>query len=259
MHYFISNSTHPQYRHRTARTFASVSCVLACVFGALISHNAAAIDPPSQDGFVSIFDGQTLDGWEATPVESASSWTVRDGIIVGVGFKSRSHLTYIRNKEIGNFELRFSYRLPGEGNTGVNIRSISDPTKKRDFQCYHADLGHLGIGRQVLGAWDFHTPGRTEHRCYQGDSLVIDQDDQPTIRPIVNGLKDEHIKDRDWNETHVIAKDNSFKLLINGKLASEFTEQLPVERRLLKGMLQLQLHDPGMIVHFKDVRLKVLD
>ena len=35
--------------------------------------------------------------------------------------------------------------------------------------------------------------------------------------------------------------------------------QLPVERRLLKGMLQLQLHDPGMIVHFKDVRLKVLD
>lgn len=243
--------------HGKTRLFAI--CILVCLDLLTASYSAGADTAASADGFVSIFDGQTLDGWEATPRESAMSWTVRDGMIVGVGFKSRSHLIYSRNKEIGNFELRFSYRLPGEGNTGVNIRAIPDPTKKRDFQSYHADIGHLGIGKEVLGAWDFHTPGRTEHRCFQGDSLVIDKNDQPTITPIVNGLKDEHIKDRDWNEAHVIAQDNSFRLLINGKLASEFTEHLPLERRLLKGMLQLQLHDPGMIVHFKDIRLKVLD
>ena len=36
-------------------------------------------------------------------------------------------------------------------------------------------------------------------------------------------------------------------------------EHLPKERRLDKGMIQLQLHDPGMIVEFKDLYLKVLD
>ncbi len=49
---------------------------------------------------------------------------------------------------------------------------------------------------------------------------------------------------------------NKFK--INGKLASEFTENLPEAKRLTKGMIQLQLHDPGMIVEFKNIYLKVL-
>ena len=57
---------------------------------------------------------------------------------------------------------------------------------------------------------------------------------------------------------HIIAKDNNFKLYINGKLSSEFSEHLPPAKRLKKGMIQLQLHDPGMIVYFKDLKLKVL-
>ena len=48
------------------------------------------------------------------------------------------------------------------------------------------------------------------------------------------------------------------KRIINDKLASEFTEHLPTEKRLHRGMIQLQVHDPGMIVQFKDIRLKIL-
>ena len=57
---------------------------------------------------------------------------------------------------------------------------------------------------------------------------------------------------------HVIMKGNNFKFCINGKPAAEFTEHLPDSKRLHKGMIQLQLHDPGMIVQFKDIWLKVL-
>lgn len=245
------NASHP------LRSFAHASgCLLMAI---LTSISVFADDPVSTAGFVSIFDGQTLNGWEATPVKTAAAWTVSDGMIVGNGDLGRGYLTYSRNRELSNFELRFSYRLPGKGNTGVSVRASPDPTKKRDFQSYHADLGHLGIGRQVLGAWDFHTAGRKEHRCFRGDSLVIDENDKPTITQLENGLKKVDIKDRDWNDAHVIVKDNTFQFFINEKLSSEFTEYLPSERRLHKGMLQLQLHDPGMIVHFKDLRLKVLD
>jgi len=57
----------------------------------------------------------------------------------------------------------------------------------------------------------------------------------------------------------VIAQGNHFEFFINGKIASEFTEHLPDAKRLKKGMIQFQLHDPGMIVHFKDIKLKIFE
>ena len=146
----------------------------------------------------------------------------------------------------------------GKGNSGVNIRARKDETGRRDFQAYHIDFGHVGIGDQVLGAWDFHTPGRREHACHRGQRLVIDENDNPTVVPIDGAVTLGDIHKDDWNDVHVIVRGNNFKFSINGKPASEFTENLPPERRLDKGMIQLQLHDPGMIVHFRDLRIKIL-
>mgnify|MGYP002819842244 FL=1 len=229
------------------------------IFAIVIFVSTLAIaQAAGKDGFVSMFDGKTLKGWEATPARTAGAWTVKDGMIVGNGDKGRGYLTFAANKNVANLEMKFSYRFPGKGNSGVNIRSIPDQTRRRDFQSYHADLGHLGIGKNVMGAWDFHTPGRREHRCFRGDLLVIAEDDKPTITPIKNALTAADIRKGDWNTVHIIAKGNNFKLYINGKLSSEFTEHLPQAKRLKSGMIQLQLHDPGMIVHFKDLQLKVL-
>lgn len=215
---------------------------------------AAEVD---QDGFRSIFDGKTLNGWEAMPADTAPAWTVEDGILVGNGDLGVGYLTY-ENKEIADLELTFSYRFPGKGNSGVSIRARKDPTGKRHFQSYHVDLGHVGMGKKVLGAWDFHTPERKEHACFRGDRLVIDENDKPSVTPIADAVTVNDIHKGGWNTVHVVVKGNTFKFSINGKPASEFAEFLPEEKRLDKGMLQLQLHDPGMIVHFKDIRLKVL-
>jgi putative heme-binding domain-containing protein len=215
----------------------------------------------AEGGFVSIFDGKTLAGWEPSSAKGEKAWTVKDGVIRGDGdHGGRGYLVYVRDKELANFELKLSYRFPkpGRANSGISIRAVPDKTGRRDFQCYHADLGHLGIGKKVLGAWDFHTPGRKEHRCFRGDSLVISETDKPTITPVKDALREEDIKKGDWNDVHIIASSNRFQLYINGKLASEFTENLPAAKRLHKGMIQLQLHDPGMIVEFKNIRLKVL-
>jgi len=221
--------------------------------------NSSADDSKSlSNGFISIFDGKTLKGWEAMPAKTSAAWTVEDGMIVGNGDKGRGYLTYSPNKEVADLELKFAYRFPGKGNSGVSIRAIPDKTRKRHFQSYHADIGHLGIGKNVMGAWDFHTPGRREHRCFRGDRLIIGKDDKPAITPIENSLTKDDIRKGDWNNVHIIAKGNNFKLFINGKLSSEFTEHLPESKRLKSGMIQFQLHDPGMIVHFKDLHLKVL-
>ena len=208
-------------------------------------------------GFVSMFDGKTLEGWTVMPAKASKAWTVEKGMIVGNGDKGRSYLVF-ENREIADFEMKFCYRFPGKGNSGVNIRAINDKTGKRQFQGYHVDLGHVGIGKQVLGAWDFHTPGRREHACFRGDHLVIDKDDKPTVTKIKGAVTLADIHKGGWNDVHIVVKGNRFSFSINGKPSAEFIEHLPAERRLHKGMIQLQLHDPGMIVHFKDVKIKIL-
>jgi hypothetical protein len=236
------------------RTFQVVLPAMALLISACTIVRPVDKD---NDGFVSIFDGNTLKGWEAMPADTARAWTVKDGVLVGDGDRGVGYLTY-ENKEIADLELKLSYRFPGEGNSGISIRAREDKTGRREFQSYHADLGHVGIGKQVLGAWDFHTPGRKEHACFRGDRLVIDENDKPELTKIDGAVTKEDISKGGWNTVHVIVKGNNFKFFINGKLASEFTEHLPIEKRLDKGMIQLQLHDPGMIVHFKDIRLKIL-
>ena len=228
--------------------------IIPYTIAAFVMAQVASAKP---DGFKPIFDGKTLNGWEVMPAKTISAWTVKDGMIVGNGDKGRGYLVY-ENKEIADLELKFTYRFPGKGNSGVSIRAIKDKTRRRSFQSYHADIGHLGIGPQVLGAWDFHTPGRREHRCFRGERLVIDEKDKPTLTKIEGAVTKDDIHKNDWNKVHVIAKGNQFKFSINGKPSAEFTERLPEEKRLKKGMIQFQLHDPGMIVHFKDMQLKVL-
>jgi hypothetical protein len=218
----------------------------------LVTATASAAEP----GFVSMFDGKSLQGWTVMPPKASKAWSAKEGMIVGTGSKPRSYLVF-DNHDIADFEMKFSYRFPDKGNSGVSIRARKDETGKRGFQCYHVDLGEVGIGKHVLGAWDFHTPGRKEHRCFRGDSLVIDKNDKPTITPLKGAVTLDDINKGDWNDVHIIVKGNQFKFSINGKPASEFTEHLPKERRLHKGMIQLQLHDPGMVVMFKDLRIKL--
>lgn len=147
-------------RHRVA-TLALVlaATAMTCPPGCATEAADSAAEQPKQNekGFLSIFDGKTLNGWEATPVGTDDAWEVVDGAIVGTGKKARGYLNYAGNKNIADLEMKFSYRFPGKGNSGVSIRAIPDPTRKRNFQSYHADLGQLGIGKQVLGAWDFHS------------------------------------------------------------------------------------------------------
>jgi len=234
------------------RSILLTSCLLA-----VACPVASSAADQVESGFTPIFDGKTLDGWQAFPSDSLKAWRVVDGVMIGNGDLGKGYLAY-KNKELTDFEIKLSYRFPGEGNSGVDVRARIDKTGRRALQSYHADFGHVGIGKRVLGAWDFHTPGRTEHACHRGTRLVIDENDKPSVAKIENAVTTDDIHKGGWNDVHVIAKGNNFKFFINDKLASEFTEHIAKEKRLDKGMITLQIHDPGMIVQFKNVRIKRL-
>jgi hypothetical protein len=207
-------------------------------------------------GFVPIFDGETLSNWRPDPVALAASWSVKDGVIRGEGVEDRlAYLVYSGDEKLTDFELNFRCRMLTDGNTGVEIRSRVDTTGKRPFEGYHADLGHVGIGPQILGAWDFHFATRKEFPCERGTRLVIDEAGLGHHETIENHVTLNDIKKRDWNEAHIIAAGNRFQFFINGKPASEFTDGIR-EGRIESGFIALQLHDKGMVVEFKDIQLK---
>ena len=212
----------------------------------------------SSEGFVSLFDGKSLTGWREAPKGKELAWSVKDGVIRGEGKENRQvYLIYSGDEKLADFELKFSYRLMTKGNTGVEMRARVDKTGKRDFEGYHADLGHVGIGDGILGAWDFHfgKGTRKEFPCPRGTSLVIAENEKGHQRKIDKPIQVNEIKKGDWNTCRIVAKGNYFQFYINGKLASEFLDKLE-GKQLRKGFLGLQLHDKGMIVEFKDLFLK---
>jgi len=214
-------------------------------------------EPSGGDGFVSIFDGKTLDGWHVVPKESAPSWTVVDGAIVGQGkIKWPSYLVW-KDENLTDFELKLSYRLPGKGNTGIDTRRQRALSGRRAYQAYHADLGHIGIGANILGAWDFHFTKRKEHACLRGTRLVIDENENPHSAPLPGAITLDEIRPRQWNDVRIVARGNHFQFFLNGKPSSEFTDNAK-QGQLKKGAIALQIHDNHMRVEFKDVRLKRL-
>ena len=95
---------------------------LALGLAAIVSaqHGKALADDAG--GFVSLFNGKSLEGWDGNP----SLWSVEEGCITGrtQADPKLTHNTFLvyTNGAVSDFELRFSYKIVN-GNSGVQYRS----------------------------------------------------------------------------------------------------------------------------------------
>ena len=75
------------------------------------------------DGFVSIFDGKTLDDWKGDP----NYWHVENACLVGTVTPETilENNTFIvwQGGQPEDFELKLEYRISDSGNSGINYRS----------------------------------------------------------------------------------------------------------------------------------------
>jgi hypothetical protein len=72
--------------------------------------------------------------------------------------------------------------------------------------------------------------------------------------------------DYEWFTYEIIQKDNNVKILINGKVTTDWTQpddwkgaEKQPERRIQPGTFALQGHDPGSKVLYRNIMVKPLD
>src|SRR5580693_2353671 len=96
-----------------------------------LTHLTAGQDTPEagKDGWISMFDGKTLEGWKAN--DNPDSWKVVDGAIVGNG--PRSHLFWMA-RECEDCEFRAQVKLNHSGNSGMYFRTAFGPGFPKGYE-----------------------------------------------------------------------------------------------------------------------------
>lgn len=213
-----------------------------------------AVKLPSLSGeFQKIFDGETLNGWDAL---DTSFWSIRDGAITAESTAenpcTKNQFLVWQGGELADFELKLKFRVKGNGcNSGVQFRS-----KIREDGLaigYQADI--VQSGGYLGGVCDeLHTRDGPELLSANGSSTVIDAQGNRTRTPIDTIATFKQWEQ--WNDYHIIAKGHKIILRVNGVTASELTDNED-KHCDLQGILGLQLRaGRPMTVQFKDIYLK---
>ena len=225
-----------------ARTIATALCLLT------IGGTTFAAD---EDGFVSMFNGKDLTGWEGMP----EGWRVEDGAITGESTKEKpckkSHYLYYTAAEPGDFILRCEIKLVG-GNSGIQFRSQKRPNFDTDG--YQADFDATN---KWTGCLYQHKRGAVVLRGKKATIAKDGRRDEKEFSPVAKLAK--KIKDSDWNEYEIIASGSKIALKLNDELMCE-VEDNDAKMACKKGVIALQMHQgPPMMVQFRNLRIKVLD
>jgi hypothetical protein len=153
-----------------------ICCALACGSASNALSDATAQPTAGADGWISLFDGKTLDGWKAS--ENPKTFRVEDGRIVVDG--PRAHLYYVgpvQNASFTNFEWKADVMTRPKANSGMyfhtEYQETGWPSKGYEVQVNntHPDprkTGSLYAIQDVLEAPAKDGEWFTQHITVQG-------------------------------------------------------------------------------------------
>lgn len=235
------------------------------------SCKTSAQNNASKKGFVQIFDGKTLNGWEGDP----NYWRVENGNLVGEItpdklLKTNNFIIW-RGGKPADFELTLEFKITKTGNSGINYRSVELPNVPHALKGYQADID----GANRYTGQNYEERARTT-LAYRGEKVTVNAPGSSSDslqehiknnawmqRTVTGSLGSSDslqskIHEEDWNSCHLIIKGNHLQHYINGILMSDVTDNDPVNGKS-SGLLGVQVHvGPPMKVEYRNIRLKQL-
>ena len=220
--------------------------------------------PAETDDFEAIFNGVDLTGWTG----DSRLWKVEDGVIRGETTKENAAKgnTFLiwEAGSTADFELRLSFRVSSENNSGIQYRSahITDPADKpkNDFvmRGYQHEIRNSGDLPNVAG-FIYDEGGKRRRICLVGEKAVYKDGQKVVEDEIISGEEFKSLFKVDkFNDVVIVAKGNHIQHFLNDRLILDFTDN--DDKALLSGSLGLQLHQgTPMWCEFKDIRIKKLN
>jgi hypothetical protein len=200
----------------------------------------------AEDGWISLFDGSSLDGW--TQRNGTATYTIEEGgIILGTTNEGSPNSFLCTDETYSDFELEFEVMVDVELNSGVQIRSKTendDPAKRVNGPQVEVmrSPGKSGwiYGEATGRGWISPEP-QSEDRAVNTHELV---------------------KNGEWNHYRVVAKGANIKTWINGEQVGDLTDQELYEA-YPEGFIGLQVHgiraDTGPFeVRWRNIKIKPL-
>jgi hypothetical protein len=194
---------------------------------------AFADDAKKDEGWISLWDGKTFDGWKVN--ENKDSWKIADGALVCKG--DRSHIFYVgEHAPFKNFHFKTEVMTKPGANAGIY------------FHTKYQDTGWPKFGYEAQVNATQSDPKKT-------GSLYA-----------VKDVYEANHKDNEWYTEEIIVEGKRIQIIVNGKTVVDFTEEpdrkpgADFTRVLDKegGTFAFQAHDPGSEVHFRNVQVKKL-
>jgi len=199
------------------------------LFGAGVLFGGEAAEKPAgvpakeggDEGFVSLFDGKTLDGWKG----AVTGYAAEDGVLV---CKKEGGGNLFTVKEFGDFILRFDFKFEPGGNNGLSVR---------------------GQEIQIL---DDYAPGHKNLKpCQYHGSIYCKV---PATRGATKPAGE-------WNTEEVLCQGSHWRVTVNGTVIVDVDlATVPGEEALAKrtqGPLGFLGH--GTLVEFRNLRIKELE
>ncbi|MEJ6725120.1 MAG: DUF1080 domain-containing protein, partial [Akkermansiaceae bacterium] len=192
----------------------------ALITASLSAQEDTKLPKSDADGWMTLFNGKDLSGWDGDP----KVWRVKDGYISGAIEKLEGGNTFlVFKKPFSDFVLEADCVLVGrEGNSGIQYRSKQSErgANKWVVKGYQADFGN--------GLW-----GKLYEEGGRG-VLAFDYKDKA---PSVKG-------DDGWNSYRITAKGSKLTHEINGTVTIELDDQ-DEKKAAKEGIIGLQYHSPG--------------
>ncbi|NJB86980.1 hypothetical protein GGR26_002757 [Lewinella marina] len=216
------------------RLFISCCLLLFLATACNTPKTAATTASDNTDGWISLFDGKSLTGWRAS--ENPATFSVEDKKLVAHG--PRAHLFYegpVMDHNFKDFEFKAQVMTTPGSNSGIF------------FHTEYQEEGWPSKGYEVQ-VNNSQSDWRRTGSLYSFDDV-----------------REVHMKDNEWYTQHIIVKDKTVTVKLNGKTVVEYTEPANVDRpegergrKLSSGTFAIQGHDPDSRVYYKDIMVKPL-
>ena len=268
---FSYNMASPRMlKHVSLITFAALAISAASIRAedkpaTAAAPAAASLGQPDANGFISLFNGKDLTGWEGLE----GYWSVKNGVIDGSETKDHSVQTDLilsaskeHPEKFVNFELHIKWMLVSpDGNSGVQFRSVINNPKTLHVGGYQADIDSGGNYTGSIYDESGIAGGRGT-MSNRGEKTRWDAENKRHNSPLpesADDLKKLLHNTGDWNDIVLIVNGNHVQYNINGHLMTEMIDESP--KAVLKGgVIALQMHAGfTMDIQFKDIAIKFLD